>query len=56
FKYIPIIINRLIKIQYYISVKILITNKFIKYFINKVFTFYKLLNTIISDRGFSFIL
>ena len=49
------VINRLIKIRYFISVTSLDTKELIKVFTYTVYKLYSTLSTIISDKGFLFV-
>lgn len=51
YKYIAVIIDRLIKIRYYIPIEILKIEELVKRVIKKIYSIYGLLNNIISDRG-----
>ena len=55
YRYIFIIINRLIKIKYFISITGLDIKELIKVFIYTIYKLYGALNTIISNRGSLFI-
>ena len=55
YKYIFIVINRLIKIRYFIPITSLDTKELIKAFIYTIYKLYSALNTIVSNRGSLFI-
>ena len=55
YRYIFIIINRLIKIRYFISITSLNIEELIKVFIYTIYKLYGALNTIISNRGSLFV-
>ena len=51
-----IIVNRLTKIKYFLLIKILKLSKLANWFIKKVYSLYKALETIILNKGTQFIL
>ncbi|EGO61701.1 hypothetical protein NEUTE1DRAFT_34759, partial [Neurospora tetrasperma FGSC 2508] len=51
-----IIIDRFIKIQYYIPIITLEAEELVNYFINRIYYIYSLLDSILSNRGTQFIL
>ncbi|EGZ70209.1 hypothetical protein NEUTE2DRAFT_68127, partial [Neurospora tetrasperma FGSC 2509] len=51
YKYILIIVNMLIKIQYFIPVEGLLIGELVEKFIDRIYTLYSLLNTIIFNRS-----
>ena len=55
YKYIFVIINCLIKIKHFISITSLNIEELVKVFIYTVYKLYSTLNTIISNKDFSFI-
>lgn len=50
YKYITIMIDRLTKIKYYILIEILEMDEFVEQFIEKIYSIYKLLDSIISNK------
>ena len=55
YKYIFVVVNRLIKMRYFIPVTSLDIEELIKVFIYTIYKLYSALNTIIFNRGFLFI-
>ncbi|KAL0474181.1 hypothetical protein QR685DRAFT_431798, partial [Neurospora intermedia] len=49
--YILVIVNKLSEIKHFILTKGLIIKELIEKFINYIYTFYSLLNTVILNRG-----
>ena len=51
YEYVLVIINRLIKMRYYIGCEGLITEELVEKFIDRIYILYGLPDTIVSDRG-----
>ncbi|EGZ69266.1 hypothetical protein NEUTE2DRAFT_70721, partial [Neurospora tetrasperma FGSC 2509] len=51
YEYILVVVNRFIKIRYFIPIEGLLIKELVEKFIDYIYTLYSLLNTIISNKS-----